>query len=70
MGLPGGQEESQRIAQGIDHGMDFGAQSAFAAPDRLRVATTAMCEMTLVKIRGSCRKTTAFLSQACNVMLT
>ena len=35
MGLPGRQEESQRIAKGIDQGMDFSAQSAFAAPDRL-----------------------------------
>src|ERR1700752_3941115 len=35
MGLPGRQEEGQRIAKGIDHGMDFRAQSAFAAPDRL-----------------------------------
>jgi hypothetical protein len=32
MGLPGRQEEGQ---QGIDHGMDFRAQSVFAAPDRL-----------------------------------
>ena len=29
------QEEGKRIAQGIDQRMDFGAQSAFAAPDRL-----------------------------------
>src|SRR6516162_10177901 len=35
MGLPGRQEEGQRIAEGIDHGMDFRAQPAFAAPDRL-----------------------------------
>ena len=35
MGLPRSQEEGQRIAQGIDHGMYFRAQSAFAAPDRL-----------------------------------
>jgi hypothetical protein len=35
MSLPRSQEESQRIAKGIDHGMDFRAQSAFAAPDRL-----------------------------------
>ena len=35
MGLPRSQEEGQRIAEGIDHGMDFRAQSAFAAPDRL-----------------------------------
>ena len=35
MGLPRGQEEGQRIAKGVDHGMDFGAQSALAAPDRL-----------------------------------
>jgi hypothetical protein len=35
MGLPRSQEESQRISEGVDHGMDFGAQSAFAAPDRL-----------------------------------
>jgi hypothetical protein len=32
------QEEGQRIAKGIDHGMDLGAQSAFASPDRLVVA--------------------------------
>jgi hypothetical protein len=31
----GFQEEGQRIAKCIDHGMDFRAQSAFAAPDRL-----------------------------------
>jgi hypothetical protein len=35
MGLPRSQEESQRISEGVDHGMDFGAQSAFAASDRL-----------------------------------
>jgi hypothetical protein len=35
MGLPRSQKEGQRIAQAIDHGMDFRAQSAFAAPDRL-----------------------------------
>jgi hypothetical protein len=35
MDLPRSQEEGQRIAKCIDHGMDFGAQSAFAAPDRL-----------------------------------
>ena len=35
MGLARRQEEGQRIAQGIDQRMDFGAQSAFAAPDRL-----------------------------------
>ena len=35
MGLPRSQEKSQRISEGIDHGMDFGAQSALAAPDRL-----------------------------------
>lgn len=35
MGLPRSQEEGQRIAKGVDHGMDFGAQPAFAAPDRL-----------------------------------
>ena len=35
MGLPRRQEEVQRIAQRIDQGMDFRAQSAFAAPDRL-----------------------------------
>ena len=35
MSLPRSQEEGQRIPEGVDHGMDFGAQSAFAAPDRL-----------------------------------
>src|SRR6266852_4032883 len=29
------QEEGNRIAQGVRQRMDFGAQSAFAAPDRL-----------------------------------
>jgi len=29
------QEEGKRIAQGVDQRMDFGAQSAFAAPDCL-----------------------------------
>jgi hypothetical protein len=33
--LPCTEEEGQRISKCIDHGMDFGAQSAFAAPDRL-----------------------------------
>src|SRR6266851_120770 len=32
------QEERKRIAQGVDQRMEFGAQSAFAAPDRLVVA--------------------------------
>ena len=35
MSLPRSQEEGQRISKGVDHGMDFGAQPAFAAPDRL-----------------------------------
>ena len=35
MGLTGGQKEGERIAEGVDQGMNFGAQSAFAAPDRL-----------------------------------
>jgi hypothetical protein len=30
-----GQQERQRIAKRIDHSMDFGAQPAFAALDRL-----------------------------------
>ena len=34
MGLARGQEEADWIAQGIDQGMDLGAQSAFAAADR------------------------------------
>lgn len=32
--LPWGQEEAQRIAQGIDDGMNLGGQSAARAPDR------------------------------------
>src|SRR5713101_52393 len=35
VGLAWCQKEGEWIAQGIDQGMDFGAQSAFAAPDRL-----------------------------------
>ena len=35
MGLAWGQKEGDGIAQGVDQGMDFGAQPAFAAPDRL-----------------------------------
>ena len=35
MGLAWAQQEGERITQGIDHGVDFGAQSALAAPDRL-----------------------------------
>ena len=35
MSLTGGQKEAERIAEGVDHGMDFGAQPAFAPPDRL-----------------------------------
>ena len=35
MSLSRGQEEGQWISKGVDHGMDFGAQSAFATPDRL-----------------------------------
>ena len=35
MRLTRGQEETERIAQGIHQGMDFGAQSPLAAPDRL-----------------------------------
>ena len=35
MGLARRQDEVQRIAQRIDKRMDLGAQSAFAAPDRL-----------------------------------
>lgn len=35
MGLTRGKEEGERIAEGVHQGMDFGAQSAFAAPDGL-----------------------------------
>jgi hypothetical protein len=35
MSLPRSQEEGPRIPEGVDHGMDFGAQSAFAASNRL-----------------------------------
>ena len=38
VGLARGQKEGERIAQGIDQGVDFGAQPAFAAPDRLVLA--------------------------------
>ena len=34
-GIARSQEERQRISKGVDHGTDFGAQSAFARPDRL-----------------------------------
>jgi hypothetical protein len=35
MGLSRGQQEAQRIAERVDQSMDFSAQSAFAAADRL-----------------------------------
>jgi hypothetical protein len=35
MSSPRSQEEGQRIPKGVDYRVDFGAQSAFAAPDRL-----------------------------------
>src|SRR5882757_2836933 len=35
MGLAGSQEKRGGIAQRVGHGVDFGAQSALAAPDRL-----------------------------------
>jgi hypothetical protein len=35
MGLARGEEEGKRLAQGVDQTMDFGAQPAFAASDRL-----------------------------------
>ena len=35
VGLPGRQEEVQRVAQSIDQSMDFGAQSSPRAPDCL-----------------------------------
>ena len=38
MGLPRSQEEGQRISKGVDHSIDFRAQSALAAPDRLVLA--------------------------------
>src|SRR5215203_3888763 len=38
MGLARGQEEAEWIAESVDQGMDLGAQSAFAAPDRLILA--------------------------------
>jgi len=34
MGLSRGQQEAQRIAERVDQGMDFGAQSALATADR------------------------------------
>jgi hypothetical protein len=38
VGLAWREQEGQRIAERIDHGMNFGAQTAFAAPDRLSFA--------------------------------
>jgi len=38
MGLARGQEKGERIAQGIDQGMNFSAQPAFAASYRLVLA--------------------------------
>src|SRR5258706_10496701 len=35
MGLAGRQEKRNGVAQCVDHGVYFGAQSALAAPDRL-----------------------------------
>ena len=35
MSLARGEEEGERIAQRVDKSMDFGAQSALAAPNRL-----------------------------------
>ncbi len=35
VGLAGGEQEGDRIAKGVDQGMDLGAQAALAAPDRL-----------------------------------
>ena len=35
MGLSRGQQKAQRIAERVDQGMDFGAQSALATADRL-----------------------------------
>jgi hypothetical protein len=39
MRLPTGQEEAQRIAEGINQRMDFGTQSAARSPDRLVLAS-------------------------------
>jgi hypothetical protein len=33
--LAGGQDDLKRVAQGIHQNVDFGAQTAFAFPDRL-----------------------------------
>jgi hypothetical protein len=35
MGFPAGQMKTNRIAESINQGMDFGAQSAARPPDRL-----------------------------------
>jgi hypothetical protein len=35
MRLSGGEQEIDRVAEGIDEGVDLGAQSSFAAADRL-----------------------------------
>jgi len=37
MGLSWGQQEAQRVAERVDQSVDFGAQSALAAADRLIV---------------------------------
>jgi hypothetical protein len=34
MRLPGREREADRVAQGVHHGVDLGAQAAAAAPDR------------------------------------
>lgn len=38
MGLSWRQQKSQRVAQGVDKGVNLGAQPAFASPDRLVLA--------------------------------
>jgi len=54
MRLTLGQEEGNRIAQGIHQRMDFGAQSAFAAPDRL-VFTFFFGRQHYARARSCCR---------------
>ena len=37
--LSSGQLEGHRVAEGVDHGIDFGAQPAFTVADRLKYAS-------------------------------
>jgi hypothetical protein len=64
MALPAGQQKTQRVAQGIYTGVDFGAEPAPAAPKRLAFLPTAFFEAPAAQ---GCARTMVLSSKSCSI---